>query len=117
MHMYRAAKILSVLGFIFLLLELITFGVLAFLFGIPAVLQSYDESFTSIARILTVIFGVFAGLCLIALPASIIGKNHLYDGEGQGSKALMFAGVISFNVLLFLAGFFAWRDARLQKGR
>lgn len=107
--MEKASRIFATLGFIFLLMQVCTYAVCAALFLIPAILQSYDESITQTMRVLAVIFGVLAGLSLIALPFSIVGKNKLYDAPGDGTFPLIFSGVLSLNVFLILAAIFGLR--------
>ena len=107
--MEKAARILSTVGFVFLVMELSSDLLVTAIFAIPAILQSYDESMTVTAVTLAVIFGILSGLAIIALPAAIVGKNKLYDAPGEGSGALLFSGILSFNAFLILSGIFGMK--------
>ena len=106
--MKNAAKIFSTIGFSFLLLELFSYGILCALYALPGVLSSYDESFASTARILAIVFGVLAGLCLLSLILCLVGRNKLFTETGQGQAEHLAAGILSLNIFLILSGIFAF---------
>ena len=113
--MERAARILSTIGLLFLLLELFSYLLLTVLYAIPGILSSYDESFVSVARTLSIVFGSLAGLSLFAFILCLIGRNKLFTLPGKGHVEHIVSGVLSLNVFLLLSGIFAWRGAQAAK--